>query len=472
MSEFSYRSNGIPTLRRSWLPDVVLGLLVSMMTWELAAETLPDNTVSTVLKVGVRTDAKPFSYPKLTSGDAILPGFGGYSVEVCRHVLGRMKSMPAYRNFVFDAQPTTANDRFSQLDRGELFMLCGPDSINTERLQKVYASHPVFLSGMTYAYLNPRSREFPTGSYCGNIIGVVRGTTADTDGLRDLEARGLLMRFNDALRLDLHKSPGRVAKARKKLLEVAQREVDSAHFRVLSLSIHQRFVGKLNQDERQQLKVASIEIPPIVKLLAENDPLTFDYKLNRMPTSGLKGLIYDRMGAEYGKINYEIAQSIETAECPNGFESLPIRKYNLHSEGVKAFCNGDVLYYLADYDILNNKIKEFGGCEDEVVMNRFTRSREVYGVLFSKWPDAFAGDMGVASNSTRAIGAEGDRETEERVSLVSITEFYTEFNNQLLLSMQGSVSDIEEIFSAEFGHEEMSPELEQFFESFKLSLPP
>lgn len=79
---------------------------------------------------------------------------------------------------------------------------------------------PGFLSGMTYAYLNPRSPRFPKGNYCDNIIGVVRGTTADKDGLRELTGKNMLMRFNKAVDLELSKQTEKDQLADKEMRQI------------------------------------------------------------------------------------------------------------------------------------------------------------------------------------------------------------------------------------------------------------
>jgi len=170
---------------------------------------------------------------------------------------------------------------------------------------------------------------------------------------------------------------------------------------------------------------------------------------------GLAAKINSWMHAEHGRINRDTARQIVTEECPEGFIRLPVRKYENHEQGIAGFCRGEVLYYLADYDILKNKIDEIASCD--AVLNRFTRSREVYGVYFRK------DRVFVVDNATESSKGE---QADSRL-LVDVASFYADFNHFLLESMQGEVSPIESIFHDVFGVQQKTQELEQFFDSAK-----
>jgi len=218
-------------IRESHILCFLFGLLLSTISGQLTAAHLQNaakhNAAQQVVYVGVREDAKPFSY-RATDGakEPILAGFGGFMVEVCRHVLKQMKEMPDYQHLQFRALATNAADRFAELDaHGHFLMLCGPDSITRKRMKNYRASHPLFKSGMTYAYLNPRSPKFPRAAYCSHIIGVVRGTTADLQGLDDLAGRDILMRFDSAVDLELNKTHERLESADKLMRDLIVAEI-------------------------------------------------------------------------------------------------------------------------------------------------------------------------------------------------------------------------------------------------------
>ena len=419
------------------------------------------------IKVGVRDDARPFSYIDTTSeSESILPGYSGYSIEVCRHVFKEMQALPQYRNYRFIAEKISASSRFKQLGvAGKLFMLCGPDSISKERLLNFRSSHAVFLTGMTYAYINQRSSKFPRGNYCEHVIGVVRTTTADTEGLADLANRDLLMRFDKALDLEVKKKSGRVEKSLIALQNITQGALDDAQKEITKLIEHSVRIelealnakGNIDtdaEDKNRERRLLLISHSAKIKnALADVELAHWDNVLTDLQDEGigLAAKIMDLFEKEYENINAQIAWEIITNECPQGFKSMPVRKYVNHKKGISAFCKGEVLYYLADFDILKNKTQEIADCD--IVMNRFARSREVYGVYFPK-NDTFDTEPG--SNSE---------------SIVNVGRFYADFNHFLLLAMQGETSVLEELFEEEFEGQQKSEELERFFDGFKFYTP-
>ncbi len=421
----------------------------------MAEPTLADDLSATevIVNIGVRDDAKPFSYIDITrNSEKVLPGYSGYSIEVCRHVLKQMKALPRYQHITFKAVDITARDRFRLLGvKGNLFMLCGPDSINQERLADYRSSHAVFLSGMTYAYLNPRSSKFPRGNYCDNVIGVVRGTTADTQGLADIASRNLLMRFDSALDLEIFKNSERIERTRITLLDVTRNVVATTRAQL------REFDNQANSLTEKSRSAKRDEVQAIEQLLEKQELGALDNALDELITAGngLAGIIMERMGRAHRDINAQTAKEIVTAECPGGFSAMPVRKFEHHDKGIEAFCKGEVLYYLADYDILKHKTKEVADCD--IVMNRFTRSREVYGVYFPR-QDVFD------------ARANNEPET-EGLHLINVASFYADFNHFLLMAMQGNESDLERIFAKEFGVQEKSEELQRFFDAFKINTP-
>lgn len=276
-----------------------------------------------VIRVGVRNDAKPFSYRASTDAtEAILSGYKGYMVEVCRRVLRDMVAKGPFEGFSVRAVSVDAGDRFDELSEGRLEMLCGPDSITASRLRHHNVSQPLFLSGMTYAYHDPNAEgsKFPRGRYCGHVIGVVRGTTAHTAGLRMLAGSNLLLRFDPALEIYLTKSP-----------------------------IILRDIGEIKREAR---------------------------------ADGLAGQAFaEAVEERIRTMQDELAPLLRTDECPDGFDQgLPVRTFSDHDEGIDFLCAGRILYYMGDYDIIRRKIEARGTCP--IVLERFTSEREVYAAFF------------------------------------------------------------------------------------------
>lgn len=149
-----------------------------------------------VIRVGVRADAHPFAFridPKSPRKD--LQGYDGFSVQVCRELLDELRQSEPFRGADIEVVEVSTDLRFNKLVEGEVDLLCGPDSIDKTRMQKVNPSLPIFLSGISYAY----RRDFPRRSYCGAVVGVVQCSTAHRFGLQTMAERKILKRFQPEL---------------------------------------------------------------------------------------------------------------------------------------------------------------------------------------------------------------------------------------------------------------------------------
>ena len=402
-----------------------------------------------IVHVGVREDARPFSYETPTgSAETVLAGFSGYMINVCRHILKQMKTQPDYANMEFMASKVLAGKRFDNLADNKVLFLCGPDSITDDLLDRFRPTLPVFLSGMTYAYVNPRSPLFPKGNYCGNIIGVVRGTTADKDGLRELTRKNMLMRFNKAVDLELSKQTEKDKLADKEMRRIIDTLIEEFPETV----------------EEAHPSYGTSDIEALKDIRYNHDPERIHIEVDRLKSTELSGLINQKMSESYYKINREMAKTIQTDECPRGFDNMPIRKYPDHTKGVKAFCEGEVLYYLGDFDIINSKIREYSHCKPDLY--RFTRTKEVYGVFFSAKSEYYACSP---EDSDTLVSCVENSSPNENKNPIDVVKFHSEFNRLLFKAMQGKESAIEKIFSNSFIGQEKTEELHEFFQNFKIS---
>jgi len=287
--------------------------------------------------VGVRPDARPFSYRTASRLDeSTLPDFGGYMIEICRRVLADMTTGSGpFHNFIVVAREVDVANRFHALETESVDMLCGPDSITPNRLAAYNVSHPVFLSGLTWVTIE--DEDFPRRAHCDAIIGLLARTTAETIGLQVLADNNELFRFDEAL---------------EQYLAKVRRGGNTRHDRSL-LSNLQKFLSK-NLNAPSQAR-----------------------------TSGLQWVEPVRPG------------TIKTEECPNGFNSGPVVQFSSHSAGLKALCSGDIFYYLGDRDILRSKVAGMPSCLFDVKPE--TMTREAYGAYFRKTQV----DLQAESNSLR-----------------------------------------------------------------------
>ena len=336
-----------------------------------------DEAESNRLRVGLRADTPPFSYRTARRSDErILPGYGGYMVEICRRVLSRMTTDGPFEGFDVVAVRVNASERFERLRDGDIDLLCGPDSITSDRLQGYNASHPLFLSGVTYATVG--NSQLPRSAYCEGVVGLLEGTTAETEGLRALSASDELLRFDapvDAFLTVMAEQRG-LADAMKRF---------------------ERRLSAPNDGEMAGLTDAANPVDPAL---------------------------------------------VKTGECSDGHEVGPVVYYEHHDSGLEDLCNGKILYYLGDRDIIARKILDIGRCNATV--QRETLTKEAYGAYFRS-----------PGGGSTALGPLGDG------------TLYAVFNNVLLQKMQSGESILEYEFDREFGEKNKSSELTEFFDSFK-----
>jgi ABC-type amino acid transport substrate-binding protein len=157
------------------------------------------------IKIGVRTDAKPFSYCKPTqtkSGCAEgLDKYDGYSISICKNVLDDMR----LRNpdLAVKVVNVTAGDRFQKLQNRDVDFLCGADTITEERLNDYAFSVPIYVTGISIAW---RRREtdnrgcHASGTSRTAVVGMVGNTTAQSYGVDLMLREGEFGQFEKTVR--------------------------------------------------------------------------------------------------------------------------------------------------------------------------------------------------------------------------------------------------------------------------------
>lgn len=318
----------VPVCAVAWLTACLLMMAVLPSFAESSQQDIPyfklgpDQTG--VIRVGVRKEAEPFSFLKATRAEnAILPGYGGYIVEICRNVLRQMVSSAVFHDYQIKPVIVEANDRFSKLAEREVDLLCGPDSITTERLRLYNVSYPVFLSGIA-RFKQPTDR-MPRKIYCKPILGMVGGTTSEQAGIQAMLNEGMFgERFVTAIKGFLR--------------EKSEGEKNSYES---SLSA------------RMNKFVKSLNIKEVDKTADHNGD--------------------DEIASDH----------VRTEECPAGFDSGPVVSYKSHAVGLKDLCAGRLLYYLGDVDIVKRNLPP--NC-DHIEQGQRTFTKEAYGVYFRKPP--------------------------------------------------------------------------------------
>jgi len=136
------------------------------------AGTLDDLKKSGAIRLGVREDAKPFSY-KDTDGTS-----KGYVVDLCRSVVEKLKSAYNLPDLKIEYVKVTTESRFEAIRQGKVDLLCGPDTVTLKRRELVSFSVPVFITGAGVMYRS----DGPSSLYDlkDKKVGVKSSTTTET----------------------------------------------------------------------------------------------------------------------------------------------------------------------------------------------------------------------------------------------------------------------------------------------------
>ncbi|MDL2401964.1 transporter substrate-binding domain-containing protein [Rhizobium mayense] len=194
----------------------------------------------TLLCIGVRSDARPFSYRSSLPGEKASDaargpleraGYTGYMVRICDAALAEMILDAKPGEFTFNDIGTydidqardneasadtstsagkdaaTTNDATSPINDSRFLnlgvkfdILCDPATITNERRNGFIVSAPLFLTGISYI---TRKGEDPPDKICSDpdrpLIGLVGGTTAQKEGINALLIAHELPKFDEAL---------------------------------------------------------------------------------------------------------------------------------------------------------------------------------------------------------------------------------------------------------------------------------
>lgn len=360
---------------------LVTGSLVQAEDWVPYAY---DKTIV----VGVREESRPFSYSSSAkNNNEILKGYGGYMIEICRRVLKTMirDVNSPFAGYQIVPRVVKASERFNDLKTSRIDMLCGPNSITLDRLATFNVSLPLFLSGISYISVEddllPRRPND-----CKAIIGLLANTTAIADGLRVIAERGLLELYDTVL---------------------------------------DQFLALRVQDE----------FPPT--------PIDAVRRRIKYVESLLKG--ENQAQQSRGRNAIANQSSIYVPTCQDGYKKGPgpVVLYDTHREGIEDLCEGRVLFYVGDVDILRWRLRSNPNCKDKYILHHETLTREAYAVFFLRPKNV--------SNRSRP----------------QQTLLFSEFNNELMQKMQRIEGILDYEFSMEFRDVLPSEELSQFFSAYQ-----
>jgi ABC-type amino acid transport substrate-binding protein len=141
----------LPQGKRAWLTALaiaVLALVSPALAQKPAAKAAPPASTldrirqSARIRLGYRTDARPFAF-KDEAGEP-----RGYSVALCVNVANAVKSELGLTNLAVEWVPVTLESRFAALQKGDIDLLCGADTRTLGRMKDVAFSIPIFPGGI------------------------------------------------------------------------------------------------------------------------------------------------------------------------------------------------------------------------------------------------------------------------------------------------------------------------------------
>jgi len=286
----------------SWLAARAIAIL-SVVPVTLAAATASAATLDRIretggIKLGYLTDARPFS-TRNEAGAA-----EGYAIALCQEVADQVKKGLALPSLRVDWVPVTPDDRLSDVQQGNIDLLCAPTSATLARRQDVSFSIPIFAGGNRAVVRanapvalrdalgeskSPRAvwRGSPAAKVLkGTTFAVVGGTTSDT----------WLKSRRTALQVDARIVP--VVDYRSGLQQVRDGEVD-VFFGERSLVL-----GAMSDPEREDLVILDrlFTHEPLALALARGDEdfrRLVDRALSRLYASDRFGDLYKRWYGEF-----------------------------------------------------------------------------------------------------------------------------------------------------------------------------
>jgi putrescine:ornithine antiporter len=121
--------------------------LAATVSWAAAPPTDPAPALDRArgmgrLKLGYRTDARPFSFQNEFGNPA------GYSVAICERIVAMLRLEPGHETFDAQWVPVSVEDRFRAVQMGQVDLLCGADTVTLTRRKDVAFSIPIFPGGI------------------------------------------------------------------------------------------------------------------------------------------------------------------------------------------------------------------------------------------------------------------------------------------------------------------------------------
>lgn len=149
----------------------------------VSAATLDRIREEGVLRIGVRSDAAPFSY-RDSLGEA-----SGFIVNLCRAAAKNIRGQLGLEVLEIEYVDVTAENRFQALQENRIDLLCGASTATLSRREIVDFSIPTFVDGAGVIFRKDGPKNFE--ELAGKRVGVRIGTTTEAALTNTLAVAGI-----------------------------------------------------------------------------------------------------------------------------------------------------------------------------------------------------------------------------------------------------------------------------------------
>jgi glutamate/aspartate transport system substrate-binding protein len=171
---------------RGWMAAVLSALLGVVPAGSIASAQPIDGRLKTVqetatLKIGYRTDARPFSFLDPQGRPT------GYTIELCERIAKALEGELHLAALTIKWVPVDTRTRFQTIVDGSADMECGSTTVSLSRMKVVDFSSLVYVES-TGVLVKAGEGIFSFGDVAGRRIGIIAGTT-NAQAIRDQLAR-------------------------------------------------------------------------------------------------------------------------------------------------------------------------------------------------------------------------------------------------------------------------------------------
>jgi glutamate/aspartate transport system substrate-binding protein len=234
------------------------------------------------IAVAYRTDAMPFSFEDQNKQAT------GYTVDLCRRVIGALEQQLGVKELKIRWVPVTAQNRFETVAKGGADLECGSSTVTLGRMKEVDFSSFTFVDG-TGLLVKSSLGAKGIGDLGGKKIGVIGGTSNENA-------------LNEALRSRVINATVVTVKSRDDgLTQLESGTIDAfASDRVLLIGL----ASKAKEPKSLTLLTDALSFEPYAIALPRGDwqmRLAVNSALSQIYRSGAIGEIYGRWFAAFGR---------------------------------------------------------------------------------------------------------------------------------------------------------------------------